>query len=75
MAKSTRMIPDNVFVAESLEELADSLPPGEIEEANILRQAANRFRQHTTRRLVYVHEDKEDVNQVAARIVKEATEE
>jgi len=67
------MVPDNVFVAESLEELADSLPPGEIEEANILRQAANRFLHHATRRLVYVHEDKEDLNQAAARIVREAT--
>ena len=72
MTNTTRMIPDNVFIAESLENLADSLPLGEIEEANILRKTANRFRQHTTKRLVYVHEDKEDVNLAAARAVREA---
>jgi hypothetical protein len=74
MAKSTRLIPDNVFVAESLEARADSLPDGSESEAVILRQAAAIYRGFTKCRMVYVQDEKEDVNQAAARIVREATE-
>jgi hypothetical protein len=75
MAKTnSRMVRDNHFVAESLEEQADLLPPGEAARAKIFRDAAALYRQLPTKRLVYVQEEKEDVNQAAARVVREATE-
>ena len=74
MTRTTRIVRDTTFVAESLEELADSLPPGETTKAKILRDAAAVYRQLPMRRLVQVEEEKEDVNQTAARIVREATE-
>jgi hypothetical protein len=57
MTKSTRMMPETQFVAESLENLADALPQGESEQAHILRNAAMIYRQLSSKRLVYVHED------------------
>ncbi|MGA8089156.1 MAG: hypothetical protein WCA10_17915 [Terracidiphilus sp.] len=74
MAKTTRIVRDTTFVAEVLEELADSLPPGEEAKARILREAAAIYGQLPMRRLVHVQEEKEDVNQAAARVVREATE-
>jgi hypothetical protein len=74
MAKPTRLIPAHVFVAKSLEDQADLLPPGSTEEAMILRKAAALYRGFPDKGMVYVHEEKEDVNQAAARIVREATE-
>ena len=65
---------DTTFVAESLEGLADSLPPGETTKAKILRDAAAVYRQLPVRRLIHIQEEKEDANQAAARIVREATE-
>ena len=50
MAKtSTRMVGYNEFVAESLEEYADSLPPGETGKARTLRDAASLYRQLPTK--------------------------
>ena len=69
------MVPDNVFIAESVEEYADSLPPGEVGKPKIIRDTAARYRQFPTKRLVYVQEEKEDITQAAARIIREATEE
>lgn len=39
----------------------------------ILRQAATLYRGFPNSGMVYVHEEKEDVNQAAARIIREAT--
>lgn len=74
MAKSTRMITVNELVAESLERYASGLPPGEAEQAAILRRTASAYRQLPFQGLVHVQEEKEDVNQAAARIVRKATE-
>jgi hypothetical protein len=60
------------FVAESLELEADKLPPGE--PATILRNAAIIYRTIPTTQVVRVIDKREDFNQAAARIVKEATE-
>jgi hypothetical protein len=68
------MVPDNVFVAESLEEYADRMPPGEVESANVLRRAASLCRRLPTMRIIHVQEEREDVNQAAARVAREATE-
>jgi hypothetical protein len=56
------MVPDNEFVADSLEEAANSLPPGAAELAKKLTDAAILYRQFPTRRLVHVcNEKSEDV--------------
>jgi hypothetical protein len=73
MAKPTCLMPANVFVAESLENYADSLLDGSVREAMILREAAAIYRGFTKCRMVFVQEGKEDVNQAATRIVREAT--
>jgi hypothetical protein len=68
-----RVIPANHFVAESLEEEADRLPPSESAKAKYLRDTAATFRTLRTTKMVRVWEEKEDVNQAAARITREAT--
>lgn len=73
MAKTTRIVRDTQFVAESLEELANSLPSGETQQAKVLREAAALYRELPMRRLIHIQEEKEDVNQAAARVVSEAT--
>ena len=65
------MVRDTQFVAESLEEYADLLPPSEAATAATLRGAATIYRTLPTKRLVHLQE--EDVDQAAARIVREAT--
>jgi hypothetical protein len=55
MAKFTRTIPENEFVAESLEKLAEGCSG---EEAQILRSAALIYRTHPSKNQVRV----EDVN-------------
>ena len=65
MAKTTRIVRDTTFVAESLEELADSLPPGETLKAKILRDAAVVYRQLPMKRLIHVQEEEDDVNEAA----------
>jgi isocitrate/isopropylmalate dehydrogenase len=76
MAEKTtaRVVPANEFIAESLEEEATKLPPSEAAKARILRQSANLYRTLPSKNLVQVWEEKEDVNQTDARIVREATE-
>lgn len=74
MAKTTRTISANHFVAESLDELANSLPPGGSEQAKILHCAADIYRTFPTSKLVRIHEEAEDFSQSAARAVTEATE-
>jgi hypothetical protein len=66
------MVKDNQFVAESLEEMADRMPQGD--QADVLRSAAVIYRTFPMRRLIHVQEEAEDVNQAAARAVREATE-
>jgi len=75
MTKETtpRVIPANVFVAESLEEEANRLPPSQSAKAKTLRDAAAVYRSLSTTKKVRVWEE-EDVNQAAARIIREATE-
>jgi hypothetical protein len=68
MAKTMRIVRDTQFVAESLEELANSLPPGETQKATVLREAAALYRELPLRRLIHIQEEKEDVNQAAAQI-------
>lgn len=76
MSKKTtpRVIPANHFVAESLEEEADRLPPSKKVEADALREAARQFRSRPTTKLIRVWEESEDANQAAFRVVREATE-
>ena len=74
MAKSTCLMPTKVFVSESLENYADSLPDGSINEATILRQAAAIYRGIRKSPMIRIQEEEEDFSQAAARIVKEATE-
>jgi len=69
-----RVIPANHFVADSLEEEANRLPPSEKAKADTLREGAKLYRTLRTSKLVRVWEEKEDVNQAAARIVRETTE-
>lgn len=71
MAKSVRTVSDTEFVAEALEDLADHVSS---EQAEILKNAAAIYRQSPPRRFVRVHEEQEDLNQAAARTLKEATE-
>lgn len=70
MAKTVRMLSDTEFVAEALEDLATHVSK---EQADILRGAALIYRHSPPRNFVRVHETKEDVNQAAARVVREAT--
>lgn len=70
MAKTVRAVSDTEFVAEALEDLAHHVSN---EQAEILKNAAAIYRQSPPRRFVRVHEEKEDVNQAAARVVREAT--
>jgi hypothetical protein len=76
MAKKTtpRVIPANHFIADSLEEEANRLPPSAKANADAYREAARLYRALRTSKLVRVWEEKEDVNQAAARIVKETTD-
>ena len=76
MKKKTtpRVIPADHFVAESLEEEADRLPPSEKAKADILRSAAALYRARPNSKMVRVWEEKEDVNQAAARMVRETTD-
>jgi hypothetical protein len=55
-------MPATVFVAESLENYADSLPSGSVNQAAILRQAAAIYRRFTESRMVRVQAEEEDVN-------------
>jgi hypothetical protein len=74
MSKTTaRILPANIFIADSLEEAADRLPPSERAKADTLREAAKMYRALSTSKLVRIWEEKEDVNQAAARIVRETT--
>jgi hypothetical protein len=70
MAKTSRTIPANQFVAESLEKLAENTTG---EQATILLQAAMIYRAHSPESNIRVY-DLEDVNQAAARITREATD-
>lgn len=72
---TARVMPANHFVADSLEQEADGLPPSEAAKAATLREAARLYRALRTSKLVRVWEEKEDANQAAARVVREATEE
>ena len=72
MTKPDREISVNEFVAESLESEAAKMPPGEA--SNTLRNAAIIYRTIPTSRRVRVIDKREDVNQAAALIVREATE-
>lgn len=76
MAKKTtpRVISANEFLAESLEAEAKMLPPSKAAQAAILRETAALYRARKDSRLVRIWEEKEDVNQAAARVVREATE-
>jgi hypothetical protein len=76
MAKKTnpRTVSANEFLAESLEAEAEKLPPSKAAQASILRETAALYRTRKDSRLVRVWEEKEDVNQAAARVVREATE-
>ena len=75
MTKSAaRVIPANHFVADSLEEEANRLPPSEKAKADTLREAAMLYRTLRSSKLVRVWEGKEDLSQAAVRTVREATE-
>jgi len=65
MAKTTRIVRDTTFVAESLEELADSLPPGDSLKAKVLRDAAAVYRQLPMKRLIHVQDEEDDANEAA----------
>lgn len=72
--RNPRVIPANEFVAESLEEEANRLPASRATQAKALRDYAATLRSTPSTKMVRVWEEKEDVNQAAARITKEATE-
>ena len=50
----THTVRDTDFIAESLEELANSLPPGDLEKANILRDAASIYQRLPAKRMIRV---------------------
>jgi hypothetical protein len=63
------MVPDNIFIADSLEEAANSLPAEASELAKKLTDAAALYRQFPARRLVHIYPEQiEDLNQAAARV-------
>jgi hypothetical protein len=71
--KLSRTIPANDFIAESLEEEANRLPPSREEQAKMLRKSAEIYRSLPSRNSVRIWVEAEDFSQAAARIVREAT--
>jgi hypothetical protein len=59
-------MPATVLVAESLENYADSLPGGSMNQATILRQAAAIYRGFTKPPMVRIQVENEDMNRAAA---------
>ena len=56
--KRSRMIPDNEFIADSLEETANSLPPEATEVAKKLTDSATIYRQFPAKWLIKVYNEK-----------------
>jgi hypothetical protein len=75
MAKTpkTHMVRDTQFVVDSLEEYADLLFPHDSQSAGTLKLAAVIYRDRPAKGLIH-YAEREDANQAAARIIREATE-
>jgi hypothetical protein len=67
---TARILAYNHFIADSLEEAADRLPPSEKAKADMLREAAKMYRTQRTSKLVRIWEEKEDVNQCARPVTE-----